>query len=81
MSKGIPPKNAKVEDIQEIRRFYVDVPVSAHFAIQKEAFERGLKPNELGGAILEMWLDGGKPESFSPVPSSAGAAHVAHAED
>ena len=62
-------------DIQpEQKRFYVHSNTLVHLELQKEAYRRGLNAWDLGGLVIQQWIEAGFPnrapiESETPCPS------------
>lgn len=49
-------------DIQpEQKRFYVHSNTLVHLELQKEAYRRGLNPWDLGGLVIQQWIEAGFP--------------------
>lgn len=49
-------------DIQpEQKRFYVHSNTLVHLELQKEAYRRGVNAWDLGGLVIQQWIDAGFP--------------------
>lgn len=66
---------ARLTEVQpENKRFYVHSNSLVHLELQKEAYRRGLNPWDLGGLVIQQWIEAGFPslapvESKNPCPS------------
>lgn len=65
----------RIADVQpQEKRFYVHSNTLVHLELQKEAFRRGLNAWDLGGLVIQQWIEAGFPnlapvESQNPCPS------------
>lgn len=60
----IPARQTEVQP--ENKRFYVHSNTLVHLELQKEAYRRGLNAWDLGGLVIQQWIEAGFP-SLSPV--------------
>ena len=68
----IPSRKADIKPEQ--MRFYVHSNTLVHLELQKEAYRRGLNPWDLGGLVIQQWIEAGFPnlapiELETPCPS------------
>ncbi len=57
----IPSRKADIKPEQKC--FYVHSNTSVHLELQKEAYRCGLNPWDLGGLVIQQWIEAGFPES------------------
>ncbi|MGI2030365.1 hypothetical protein [Endozoicomonas acroporae] len=63
MSNGIPPKKVSSEEaMKKKRRLYVEPTREDHLRFQEEAFNRDMAPHDLGGILINLWINAGCPD-------------------
>jgi hypothetical protein len=72
----IPSRKTDIKPEQ--KRFYVHSNTLVHLELQKEAYRRGLNAWDLGGLVIQQWIEAGfpnlapvEPKTPCPSPSSS----------
>ncbi len=63
---ALPVRKAPEERSDEPKRFYIFAAPSVVLELQKEAVSRSVNPWELGGLVIQQWIDAGCPDRIQP---------------